>query len=473
MSRFNQTTTNTKHVINRAGGEAFQETPELALASLLLTSFLKDQYYRSGKDTMKELVGLVSQVDKYYAAQAAIYARNEFGMRSVSHVVAGEIGLHVHGQPWTRRFFDKVIRRPDDMLEIASYYHSQSGKRNWPNAMKKGFARALTRFNDYQLAKYRGEDKRISLVDIVNFSHPVTQDKKLAATFKALVDGKLRSAETWEAKLSKAGKSDDAKAEAWEDLLANRKIGYFALLRNLRNIRQQAPALIPIACELLQDEALIRKSLVLPFRYITAYEEVKTDRQLAQALTRAIDIACKNVPVFDGKTLVAVDVSGSMSGQPYDIAKLFAAIMYKATDSDILLFDSNTYQYTPNPDDSTLTIANSLPFNGGGTSYSVIFDEVTRQKARYDRIFILSDGQAWMDNAYWSTRSVKTAFADYRTKINPEVRLYSFDLQGYGELTFPEKSVYCIAGWSEKAFDVIKQLESGGSLVEEIKKVEI
>jgi 60 kDa SS-A/Ro ribonucleoprotein len=78
-----------------------------------------------------------------------------------------------------------------------------------------------------------------------------------------------------------------------------------------------------------------------------------------------------------------------------------------------------------------------------------------------------------MDNAYWSTRSVKTAFADYRTKVNPEVRLYSFDLQGYGELTFPEKSVYCIAGWSEKAFDVIKQLESGSSLVEEIKKVEI
>jgi 60 kDa SS-A/Ro ribonucleoprotein len=64
----------------------------------------------------------------------------------------------------------------------------------------------------------------------------------------------------------------ELKAEAWAELLRTRKIGYFALLRNLRNIAEQAPELVPTACELLTDERLIRKSLVLPFRFSTALE---------------------------------------------------------------------------------------------------------------------------------------------------------------------------------------------------------
>lgn len=37
--------------------------------------------------------------------------------------------------------------------------------------------------------------------------------------------------------------------------------------------------------------------------------------------------------------------------------------------------------------------------------------------------------------------------------------MYSIDLAGYGTLQVPEKDVYCLAGFSEKIFDLMMYLE--------------
>ena len=52
MGRFNQKISETNRTTNYAGGEAFSESPKLALISLLLTSFVKDQYYRSSDEAL-------------------------------------------------------------------------------------------------------------------------------------------------------------------------------------------------------------------------------------------------------------------------------------------------------------------------------------------------------------------------------------------------------------------------------------
>ena len=70
--------------------------------------------------------------------------------------------------------------------------------------------------------------------------------------------------------------------------------------------------------------------MVLPFRFITAFDEIeKLDggrivRKVLMALNSAVDIAVKNVPKFDGETLVVLDVSGSMVGKPAVIGSLFS-----------------------------------------------------------------------------------------------------------------------------------------------------
>jgi len=86
-------------------------------------------------------------------------------MRSITHVLAGELARVVSGKEWAKRFYSAVINRPDDMTEIISYL--LANKQKLPNALKKGFANAFNSFDAYQLAKYRGETKNVKLVDVV------------------------------------------------------------------------------------------------------------------------------------------------------------------------------------------------------------------------------------------------------------------------------------------------------------------
>ena len=83
----------------------------------------------------------------------------------------------------------------------------------------------------------------------------------------------MKSFDTWETELTKAGQAaetdeqkDELKKDAWTKLILEKKIGYFALLRNLRNIIEQAPEVLPQALELLMNENLIKKSLVSRLR---------------------------------------------------------------------------------------------------------------------------------------------------------------------------------------------------------------
>lgn len=467
MSRFNtsvvldrpQATTT-----NLAGGEAFEMTPKTELASMLLTSFTQDQYYRSADDGIARLIELQGRVDPIFAAKAAIYARNEFGMRSITHVVAAEIAASTKGEQWTKDFVSAVIRRPDDMTEILAYYLNKYGK-PVPNALKKGLAKAFDKFDAYQLAKYRGEGKAISLVDVVNLVRPrPTKDNTEA--LKQLVNDKLRSSGTWETKLSAAGSDKEAKADAWRELVSERKIGYFALLRNLRNISEQAPDLVLAAAELLVDEKLIRKSLVLPFRLLVAKQEVQ-QREFVSALSKAIDISLANVPKFDGTTLVAIDHSGSMGRSVaggtlarHLVGDIFATAMFKQNPgSDVLVFGTSAGLVTGlNPDDSTLSLASQIGMTqyGHGTNFQAIFE--VAQKS-YDRVVIFSDEQAWVDGGYGYSHP-GGALHEYKGRTGANPAIFCFDLAGYGSMQFPENKVFQIAGFSDKTFDLMQKLET-------------
>ncbi len=369
-------------------------------------------------------------------------------------------------------------------------FKDHSGNKNKISAaMKKGLANAISKFDGYQLAKYRGEGKEWKLVDAVNLLHPTPTDKNKEA-LKSLVDGTLVSKGTWEATLSQAGKQDnkeEAKDQSWRDLVAERKIGYFALLRNLRNIQEQSPETLNAALKMLTDEKLIKKSLVLPFRYLTAIEQfegIPGSGEILVALNKALDISCNNVPTFDGKTLVVVDYSGSM-GNGYDSYRfkgsVFGSILAKANGADVMIFGDHAQYVTYNPADSTLTITKGFTdLNQGysyyktgkygqvghGTNFHSIF---ATAKGKYDRVVIFSDTQGWIGRT-----NPGGSFADYKSRSGANPFIYSFDLAGYGSMQFPENRVFCLAGFSEKAFDIMKMMETDKkALINTIRKVEI
>lgn len=473
MALFNSSAkSNSAKVENLAGGEAYAMTSELELATMLLTSFAQDQFYRSQKQTFEALKVAMEKCDPIFAAKAAIYARKEFGMRSITHVLAAELAAQASGQAWAKGFYNHIVHRPDDMLEIAAYFMAQNDGKHLPNAMKKGFAEAFARFDAYQIAKYRGEGKSIKLIDLVNLVRPRPMDKN-AAALKALVAGGLRQTDTWEAQLSEAGKVANSskeklrmKADAWSNLLENNKLGYFALLRNLRNILAQAPAAaVDLAIAQLTNEKAIRQSLVLPFRLVVAYKELgcntADERKVRAALSKAIDITCQNIPVLED-SLVVIDNSGSMansmgrSNSSYaETGALFGMMLAKRSNADIMEFGNTARFIQYNLNDSALDFSEqfqSMNEVGHGTNFDSIFDAMSKQ---YKRVFIFSDMQGWV-----GCHTPTAAFAEYKRRTGANPYIYSVDLAGYGSLQFPENKVFAMAGYSEKIFDIMKLLET-------------
>ena len=262
------------------------------------------------------------------------------------------------------------------------------------------------------------------------------------------------------------------KSDAWLELISTKKIGYFALLRNLRNIITQSPTAVSSACEMLVDERLIKNSRVLPFRFSTAYEEIskidssKEVRDVLMAIGQALDISVANVPVFDGETLVVMDVSGSMSGKPSEIASLFGAILAKVNNCDVMTFSTDSKYMSYNPMDSVMTIRNSFRFSGGGTNFRSIFQ---RANKKYDRVIILSDMQGWI-----GYESPTRQFAEYKTKFGANPFVYSWDLAGLGTLQLPEQNVFALAGFSDKVFEIMKMMElDKKALYNEIKDIKL
>ena len=481
MSKFNTTVPKAKTLTeNLAGGQAYKQSDELALVSLLLTSFVNDQFYKNAQTTLEDLRKISEKVkDKEFVAKAAIFARDRFGMRSITHALAGELTSQLNGAEWGKNFYDKVVVRVDDMTEIMSYYLAYKTSKDspkFPNSLKKGFAKAFDKFDSYQLAKYKGDNKEVKLVDVVNIVHPVPTVRNKSA-LEQLIKGELKSTDTWESKLSQAGQVAESeedltklKSDAWSDLIIGKKIGYFALLRNLRNIINQSPTAITAACELLVDERMIKSSRVLPFRFTTAYDEIsklgssKEVRDVLVAINNALDISVCNVPKFDGDTLVVMDVSGSMSGRPSEIASLFGAILAKVNNSDVMTFSTSANYKQYNPMDSVLTIRDGFRYAGGGTNLRDVF--VKANKA-YENIIILSDMQSFI--GYDTPLSQLNS---YKSRFNCNPHIYSFDLAGLGTLQIPQNQIYCLAGFSDKVFDIMSLLkEDRNALVNQVRSI--
>jgi 60 kDa SS-A/Ro ribonucleoprotein len=463
-------------VTNAAGGPGYAQSAKLEFVSILLTSFVQDQFYRSENGTILRVKELLKQVDPRFAAQAAVFARNEFGMRSISHIVAAEIANSVKGQSWTKDFFNVVCRRADDPVEILAYYMATYGK-PIPNSLKKGLAAALQRFDHYQLAKYRRDGQAFKMIDAVNLIRP-----KETPAIKALMTGTLKPADTWETKLTQAGQAaedeeskSEMKAQAWAEMIREKKLGYLALIRNLRNILQSADSeLVSLVCEQLRNKDAIAKSLVFPFQIHTAYEVVgglngSVSRKVMGALDDAIDLSCGNVPKLEGDSVVFLDVSGSMSGKPAQIASIFAAVICKAWDADLIRFDDSAAYVNYNRKDSTMSLSRGFQFSGGGTNMPSAIQAMNR---KYSRVLILSDMQTWVGGHAYG--NANTAMQAYTRKFGVKPFVYSFDLNGQGTMAFPEDRVAAIAGFAgDKLFKIMSLLEQDRqAMVHTIEKVE-
>lgn len=443
--------------------------PEMELIHAVLTTFLEDKYYESGSGRAKRIATLVKANDPQFVANLAIIARKEFNLRSVVTLLIAELARVHRGDSLVKDTIQKACIRVDDLTELVAYL----GK-PLPKQVKRGIRNALLKFDRYQLAKYRGEGKGVSLIDLFNLVHPkpnlATDEQRTA--WADLMTGKLTSFDTWETEISNANDEADRTAK-WEALINENKLGYMALLRNLNNLIKYkvSPETLGKAITKLTDANEVARSKQLPFRFTTAYKNVIGNRRLSDAISVAMDLAVANTPELPGRTLVAIDSSGSMSGDPMQKAAIFGATLAKANpDADVILYDTQVKELTLNSRIPIVDLAERIVTQamGGGTMTALTFAYALQKGIVYDRFIIISDHESWAENYYGG--GVQEAYNTYKRQTNSDPYIYAIDIQGYGTKDVEGGKVAHLTGWSNRLLDFVAQAEKGDTLVKYVRE---
>jgi hypothetical protein len=378
MSKFNSVSTGARKTKNKSGHVAYSMNMRDKLTHMVLTTMFGEPKFYG--DTSNELVQLASSVDPLFLANLAVYARREMNMRSVSHVLTSVLASRVDGKKYVRQVCNDVVVRPDDMTEILSCYISMYGK-PIPNALKKGLADKITDFNEYSLAKYKGSNKTLKMRDLFRIVHPKATSTEQNIVFGKVVNDSLDIPYTWETELSEKGNN----TQTWEDLIASNKVGYMALLRNLRNIIKANPSNINLVFEKLRSREEVLKSKQLPFRFYSAYKTLSDERlltsKIADVLEEAIEHSLSNIELIKGTTLIAVDTSGSMTWgkhseiTPSEIATLFASMANKICENSVVMTFDTSYDILAMPTrGAVIDNARHIPCRGGGTDLKLPFN---------------------------------------------------------------------------------------------------
>lgn len=290
------------------GAPAKAFAPEQQLRRSIMNFMLwEDEFYEDGEAIADRIQALVPKVAPETVAQIAIDAREKSKLRHAPLLLVRAMAASEKHRPLVAATLERVIQRPDEMTEFLAIYWAdviglkqQRKKRPVPAQVKKGLAKAFAKFDAYQLAKY-DRDGPVRLRDVLFITHAKPANADQAKIWKQLVDGTLASPDTWEVQLS----SGADKKETFERLIAEKKLGALALLRNLRGMQAAGVPKKTIAGAL----DAMRTDRVLPYRYIAAARYAPDmEPELEKAMFRSIEGHKR----LEGKTRLLVDVSGSM-----------------------------------------------------------------------------------------------------------------------------------------------------------------
>lgn len=293
------------------GAKARAFGPEAQLRRTLMNFMLwENQFYEDGISIAERVAALVPKVAAEKVAAIAIEAREDMKLRHAPLLIVREMLRHEGHKALVADTLERIIQRPDELTEFLAIYWSdalapmqQRKVRALPAQAKKGLARAFAKFDAYQLAKY-DRDGAVRLRDVLFLVHPKPKDGEQAKVWKELAEGTLASPDTWEVSLSAGAR----KKETFERLIAEKRLGALALLRNLRGMLHAGVTKQTVGAAL----ADMRTDRVLPYRFIAAARYAPDlEAELEHAMFRSLEGHAR----LKGKTRLLIDVSGSMDAQ--------------------------------------------------------------------------------------------------------------------------------------------------------------
>jgi 60 kDa SS-A/Ro ribonucleoprotein len=442
MSRIN-TVPRTAPIFTHEGAPAKTIPALKQLRRSVLSCLLwENEFYESGELIADRIRSLVDQVFAHnpknlnLIADLAIEARGKFNLRHVPLLLLCKLIEHGRGEAGVGDVINIVIQRADEMGELlAMYWANTKNKHMVPAQLRKGLARAITKFDEYQLAKY-DRDGKVKLRDVFRLARPIPANAEQEALWGRAVKRELVTPDTWEVALS--GGAD--KKATFERLITEDNLGYLALLRNLRNMAQAG-----VDSELVVNAIVARKGAhrVFPFRYVAA---ARAAPQFEPALDIALREAIAQMQPFSGKTVVLVDVSGSMDWQlstKSDLKRIDAGAALAAIFPGVhrmFTFSNALVEVAPRRGMAGVDAIVKSQQHGGTYLGRAVTDINT--KVPHDRLIVITDEQ--------SADKVPDPIAKHAYMINVASAKNGV---GYGKWTH-------IDGFSEQVIRFIREIEA-------------
>ena len=474
MAKFNKTV-KTEKVASYEGGEVFEKNPVEDWINFLFSSYLENQFYESADEQMNRYTELTQTVGEKlgweFVAKASFFSRNVLGMRSISELTAAIL----NGQKFDnkRAYFRNFMKRPDDASEVFAAIDMLGDKRS--HALVRGAGDYLSSLKDYQLGKYKLKGKEYNMYDLINITHAhsTTIDKYKAGT--------LETPDTWETAIS-GSKSDEEKSQNWQRLVEENKLGYLALIRNLRNIVNSSPDAYWIEKYLvpqIENEVAIKKSLVFPYQIYCSWKNYGIRNiSIDVALDRAFKIACGNMPKMDGRTVIILDVSGSMEEKLSsnssltlkEVGAVYAVAMFVNCNADFIKFGNDAKKLKLNKLDSIFNLVEKMYANDNCGYGTDIVPAFRLMNEKYDRIFLVSDMQIMAKNGsgwYWHQNGGIETYNEYCKTYKCHPHMYSFDLANYStQVENPNNPrIHLLTALNDTLFKMLPYIENGNSLV--------
>ncbi|MFY1595564.1 TROVE domain-containing protein [Micromonospora sp. WMMD737] len=515
MSKFNRVATRpaatspvatatTPTAVTHEGGPGFARDAKSELFLLAVANMVSEKtFYESADardDRYEALIQQVAVADPAWMLGFIGWLRGDANMRSASLVAAVEAvrarlaaGAD-DGPVRNRQLIAAAMQRADEPGELLAYWMGRYGERI-PKPIKRGVGDAVVRlYTQRSLLKYDTASKGLRFGRVLDLVHPIAaspeqgdlfahalnrmhgRDSVLPAELGVLVrntglrnrvaaghvdllldaDNLRAAGMSWEDALSLAGSHVD-KARLWEALIPS--MGIMALARNLRNFDEAGVSdkVAATVAARFADPAEVAKSRMFPFRWLAAYRAAPSLRW-GHALDQALTASLANVPALPGRTLILVDVSGSMadcmSGRSElnraDAAGVFgAALALRAADPTLVWFNHTSGQVQVPRGGSLLRLVESIPKPNGGTETT---EAVRRWLQGHDRVVIITDEQA--GHGWYGGNP-----AD---EVPARTPLYTWNLAGYQHGHGPSGGQFrhTFGGLTDQAFGMIPLLEA-------------
>jgi len=423
------------------GAIAHRINPKQQLKRTVMACLLwEDNFYEDGMTIAERIVSLSQIVEPTVVAEIAIEARDKMKLRHVPLLLASILAKR--GYKGTADLLNHIIQRADELSEFVAVHARVNGvepsnvKKVLSAQIKRGLARAFTKFDEYQLAKYN-RDGVVKLRDVLFLSHPKPKDETQKEVWKRLVDNQLAIPDTWETALS-SGKD---KKFTWERLIIEGKLGALAFLRNLRNMKETGVT----ESVILEGLNAMKVKRVLPFRFIAA---AKYAPQWEPELEKVMFKALSSHEKLSGKTVLVIDNSGSMHGTTvsqrseldrFDVAAALAILLREVCENVVIIAFATDATIMPSRHGFALrdAIKNS-PSGGTDTQRAVTL----AANEGYNRVIVVTDEQSHtvVNSPLIGTRGYFINVATNQNGI------------GYGAWTR-------IDGWSEHVIDYIREFE--------------